>query len=467
MANRQIIHISKRLALGIPALLFITSIVFLLSKAMPGGSGAFLLENEGGIGLYADDETRESIYQAYLQRTGQDKPLFYFALSSWAEPDTLNKVFPEKRRSFLKRLCLAYGDWQYVSDYYQALLALRTSVDTPYMKEELELAINQVFNAVTETQIRKALHNLSFLLTEHDESELVEGRLWVQERFEEMVQNKKPYRKLIPVVYWNGKDNQYHTWLTGLFRGDMGLSLKGNRAVSTVIGEAIGITLLMSFTALCIGWTLALVLGLLVNLPVFKGIGKVFMTGLYVLDTVPLFLLSFLFLIIFSTAGFQEMLPNFGFGDYAGANGVFSRIGVLLNHLSLPIICMALSILPYITAQVDRAVKEEFKQEYVKTAYAKGLTDFRILKKHVLKNAWVPLITLFTNHLPALISGAVVVEVIFAVPGMGRLLVHAVSGRDYPVILGIIIIVATVKILANILADILYAFVDPRIRIGK
>ena len=467
MANPQIIHIFKRLALGIPTLLFITSIVFLLSKAMPGSSGEYLWENEGSIGLHANDETRENIYQAYLQRTGQDRPLFYFTLSSWAEPDTLNKAFLEKHRRFLKQLCLTYGNWQYVNAYYQALLQFRESVHVLPEREDIGLVTDQLFDAVAEAQIQKVWHNLSILLPNHDEGGVAELGLMVQKRFEELVQNKQPYRKLLPVVYWNGMDNQYHAWLTGLLQGDMGSSLKGQRPVSTVIGEAIGITLVMSVAALCMGWVIALGLGILVNLPACQKIGRPIMTGLYVLDTVPLFLLSFLFLIIFSAVGYQGMLPTFQLEDYSNAGGSFSRIGALLNQIALPVICMMLSVLPYITAQVDRAVKEELKREHVKTAYAKGLTDFVVLTKHVLKNAWIPLITLFTNNLPALISGAVVVEVIFAVPGMGRLLVHAVSGRDYPVILGIVIMVAAVKIVANILADILYAFADPRIKIGR
>lgn len=465
MANQQILHILKRLALGVPALFIITSVVFLLSKAMPGNSGTYLLEHDGGgISPLADEEERENIYRTYLQRTGQDKPLFYVALSSMAEPDTLYKIFPEKQRDFVKQLCFAYGDWRYVHDYYQSLKRLQAEVSQGSREGYLQPIVERLMQAVTEAEVREVL----YLLTVEDK---VNRRNWAmalqsaQASFEQMLENRKPYRKLVPVLRWNGKDNQYHAWLTGLFKGEMGFSFKGHRSVSTLIGEAIGVTLFMSITALCMGWGLALVLGLVINLPACRKIGRPLMSGLYVLDTVPLFLLSFLLLIVFSATGFQGALPAFGMEDYAA--GGLSGIGSLLNQLALPIVCMTLAVLPYITAQVDRAVKEELAKEHVKTAYAKGLTDFAVLKKHVLNNAWVPLITLFTSHLPAVISGAVVVEVIFAIPGMGRLLVHAVSGRDYPVILGVIFIVAAVKILANILADILYAIVDPRIKIGK
>lgn len=467
MAYQQILHILKRLALGIPALLIITSVVFLLSKAMPGNSGTYLLEQDGGgIGSLADGVEREKTYRTYLQRTGQDKPLFYFALSSKAEPDTLDKIFSEKQRYFVKQLCFEFGDWRYVHDYYQALKKLQVDVEQRSRENHLQPIVERLFQAVTEAEIQGVL----YLLTVEAEASRLDWTIAlqsVQRSFEQMLKNSKPYRKLVPVVLWNGKDNQYHAWLAGLFKGEMGFSLRGHRPVTAIIGEAIGVTLFMSITALCIGWGMALILGLVVNLPACRKIGSPLMAALYVLDTVPLFLLSFLLLIVFSATSFQGALPTLGMEDYANAAGGISGIGALVNQLALPITCMTLAVLPYITAQVDRAVKEEWAKEHVKTAYAKGLADFAVLKKHVLNNAWVPLITLFTTHLPAIISGAVVVEVIFAIPGMGRLLVNAVSGRDYPVILGVIFIVATMKILANILADILYAIVDPRIKIGK
>ena len=162
---------------------------------------------------------------------------------------------------------------------------------------------------------------------------------------------------------------------------------------------------------------------------------------------------------------FQGALPSFGLGEYQLINNLFLRYFTLLSHLFLPVLCMILVILPSFTGQVDRALKEEKNQEYVKTARAKGLTALSVLKKHVFKNALIPLITIFTDRLPILISGALVVEVIFAVPGMGRLLVNSVNARDYPVILGIIIIIALVKIVSNILADILYSLADPRIKL--
>src|SRR5699024_7060550 len=156
------LHILKRLALGVPAIFIITSVVFLLSKAMPGNSGTYLLEHDGGvISSLADNEERENIYRAYLQRTGQDKPLFYFALSSKAEPDTLDKIFSEKQRYFVKQLCFEFGDWRYVHDYYQALKKLQVEVEKESSENHLQPIVERLFQAVTEAELRKVLSLLT------------------------------------------------------------------------------------------------------------------------------------------------------------------------------------------------------------------------------------------------------------------------------------------------------------------
>lgn len=254
MVYQQILYILKRLALGVPALLIITSIVFLLSKAMPGNSGTYLLEQDGGgIGSLADGVEREKTFRTYLQRTGQDKPLFYFSLSSRAEPDTLNKILHDNQRHFLKQLCFEYGDWQYVYGYYQALKQLQLGVEQLHRVSRLQPVVEQLFTAVSEAEIKERLYRFTLIAKENGTDLNASVRL-VQRSFEQMRENRKPYSKLVPVFLWNGNDNQYHAWLEGLLKGNMGFSLKGYRPVSTVIGEAIGVTLIMSITALCIGW---------------------------------------------------------------------------------------------------------------------------------------------------------------------------------------------------------------------
>lgn len=463
-------HILKRLALSVPTLILITSIAFLLSKAMPGSSGAFLLEDDLYLGMQADGEIKEKVYRQYLHRTGQDKPLFYFKISSLAEPDTLFKVFPESHRAFLRRLCFTYGNWPFIADYYNSISLFEAKVKVSFTKEDTDITLcslsTQLFDAFSESEVKNILDRIDLIIADSiDAMELSVSLEEVQDKFGLLLQHKTKINQLVPVLHWYGADNQYHAWLSGLLKGDIGHSLRNNRPVAAIIGETLGITLIMTLSAFVVGWIIAVFLGVLINLPSFHSGGKALMNGLYFLDTIPLFLLSFLLLILFSANDFQGALPSFGLGEYQHINNLFLRYFTLLRHLFLPVLCMTLVILPYFTGQVDRALKEEKNQEYVKTARAKGLTEHSILKKHVFKNALIPLITIFTDRLPILLSGALVVEVIFAIPGMGRLLVNSVNARDYPVILGIIVIIAVVKIVSNILADILYSLADPRIKL--
>lgn len=466
--NRKVMHILKRLALSIPALMVITSIAFILSKAMPGSSGSFLLDDDLAVGAQADGEAQQRIYKQYLQRTGQDKPLFYFGISSLAEPDTLFKVFPENHRFFLKRLCFIYGNWPFIAAYYSSILEFDAKVKANLQDYDIGLSfvIGKLFDSVSVTEIEKVFHEIHVIAADPSDKTGVRQSLEnVHNKFELLLQNEAKNRKLIPVIHWYGTNNQYHAWFLGLLKGDMGNSIRSNRPVLNILRETLGITLVMTTSAFVLGWTIALILGLLINMSPFRTSGPVLMNSLYVLNAVPLFLLSFFLLILFSSNSFQGLLPSFGLGEYQNIDNVFSSYFILLKHLFLPILCMVLVILPYFIGQVDRALKEELKQGYVQTASAKGLSEFLVLKKHVLKNALTPLITIFTDYLPSLISGALVVEVIFAIPGMGRLLVNAVNTRDYPVILGIIITVAIIKVCANILGDVLYSFTDPRIKL--
>lgn len=466
-------QIIKRLALGIPTLIFISSVVFFLSKVMPGDSGAYLLEDNMQIGTKAQQETRERIYLSYLERTGQDKPLFYFSLESLAEPDTLYKIYPVSHQLYLKKLCHNYGNWSYINDYYKALVRFRNVIQEQLILQDATSSrsfstLTLFFDATSQDQIKTILKETEAIVSSLGSNHAVKKSfVSLKSKYAAMESHKQGYKKFIPKISWYGADNQYHLWLSNLMTGDMGKSLRNSRPVSGMIGEALGVTLLLTISSLLLGWVISLIIAVIINLPEGAKLEGPVLTFLYILDTLPLFLISFLILIFFSGGDLNGLLPSFGLGNYELIENYFVRLVTLLKHLVLPIFCMTLVILPYLIGQIDRALKEVKKFEYIKTAKAKGLSNLVVLHNHVLRNAWTPLITIFTENLPSLISGALVVEVIFAIPGMGRLLMGAVNGRDYPVVLGIVVLVAMVKIISNILADVLYRFADPRIKLSK
>ncbi len=463
-------QIIKRLLIGIPTILVISSIVFFLSKLMPGTSGAYLLEDNLAMNSLIQSEARDKIYRDYLKKSGQDKPLFYFTIASLAEPDTLYKIYPEYNRELIKQLCFVYGDWDFVREYSLALQNYRTSVENLFSTEAVQ-ATNfftaDYYTAIESGDIQSLLAHTQLLVVASDNEPLKTAFAKLKHSFKEMEANSNAFRKYIPAIFWHGGENQYHHWLSNLLKGNMGVSLRNQRPVHLLIKEALGITLIMTVTSVSAAWLISIFLALGINLSRGKKLRKPLLGFLYVLDTFPLFLISFLVLILFSSESFKGLLPSFGLGNYQMIDNYFLRFFTLLNHLLLPVFCMTLVLLPYLTGQMDRAIKDVGNFEYIKTARAKGLSETTVLVKHIFRNTSSTLITLFTENLPALLAGALVVEVIFAVPGMGRLLVGAVNARDYPIVLGIVILVAVVKILSNILADILYKLSDPRIKLSE
>jgi peptide/nickel transport system permease protein len=135
-----------------------------------------------------------------------------------------------------------------------------------------------------------------------------------------------------------------------------------------------------------------------------------------------------------------------------------------LQFMALPMLCLVLANLPYLTNQFYHALSGTANQDYIRTARAKGLSENNVIRRHMLRNALLPVITLLSDFLPALVAGAVIIETIFAIPGIGRLLIDSVMARDYPVLVGIVVMVAVFKQLAHLFADLLYAMADPRIR---
>jgi peptide/nickel transport system permease protein len=282
--------------------------------------------------------------------------------------------------------------------------------------------------------------------------------------FGELAQRQTPYKKYIPALSWHGSQNQYHQWLSKLIQGDLGISLRDARSVHRSLTEAIGNTLLLSICSLLLIFAIAILLNILITHPDNQRAGKFILTILYIIDTIPLFMLALLLLFFWASSQYLSLFPAFGLGEIPEEASWLEGITIRLYHLVIPIVCLTMGNLPYVTSQLYAAMREVTHADFIQTARAKGVAESVIIKKHILKNSLLPLITLFTGFIPALLGGAVVIEVIFAIPGTGQLLVDSVLARDYPVILGIVLLMALAKIVSHLIADILYYVADPRIR---
>ncbi|WP_409273747.1 ABC transporter permease [Neobacillus sp. SCS-31] len=255
---------------------------------------------------------------------------------------------------------------------------------------------------------------------------------------------------------------QYLMWLKLLvLEGDLGYSFEDGRPVTEKIIERIPATMLLMGVAIVLSVLLAVPIGVYSAVKKYSLFDNFFTSFTYVGIAVPSFYLSLMAILLFSLK--LDLFPP------SDMMSIYDRFDFLdrLKHLVLPASVLCFGLIASKSRYMRSSMLEVIKQDYVRTARAKGVSENKVIYKHALRNALLPLITILGLQLPALFGGALFVEQIFAWPGMGRLAVNAIFVRDYQVIMGTTMFAGMMVVIGNLLADILYAVVDPRIQYGK
>jgi peptide/nickel transport system permease protein len=253
---------------------------------------------------------------------------------------------------------------------------------------------------------------------------------------------------------------RYAIWLGQLAEGNMGFSLVSRPPVGAQLLERVGPTLLLMGTSLLVAIAIGVPLGVLSAVRQYSVLDYLATVAGFVAISTPSFFLGLGLIYVVSVN--LRLLPTSGMYTL----GVEQSPADLAAHLVLPVTVLGMGQTPQILRYTRSSVLDVLRQEYVTTARAKGLGEFIVLVRHTLRTALIPLITVIGLSLPNLLGGAVITEQIFQWPGMGWLAVRAVNGRDYPLLMGVILVTATMVLLSNLLADMLYAYADPRIRYG-
>ncbi|MEA2527385.1 MAG: peptide/nickel transport system permease protein [Thermomicrobiales bacterium] len=256
---------------------------------------------------------------------------------------------------------------------------------------------------------------------------------------------------------------RYVYWVRDAVQGNLGYSLINAKPVTDRIVSRIPNTLILTATSLLIALLFSMPLGIYAAVKRNSWFDHLVNVGSTAVFAIPTFWLGLLMIILFSVK-FKEWglpsMPASGTHDFRGGGGFFDR----LEHLIMPAVALALVQLAGWTRYVRSSMLEVIRQDFVRTAEAKGLRDKSVLYVHAFRNAILPLITLMGLTLPDLFAGAFFIEVIFAWNGLGRLTVDALNQRDYTLIMGVFTILSFLTLLGNLLADVLYAVFDPRIR---
>ncbi|MEA2872570.1 MAG: peptide/nickel transport system permease protein [Hyphomicrobiales bacterium] len=249
---------------------------------------------------------------------------------------------------------------------------------------------------------------------------------------------------------------QFIVWLGGMLQGDFGTSIFSNLPVSRLIVQRIEPTLSLMLATLAVALCLAIPLGVLAAWKARGFVDRLVMLFAVLGFAIPVFLVGYVLIYIFAV--------KLGWLPVQGYTPIREGLWPWMESLILPSVALGITYMALIARVTRASMLEVLAEDYIRTATSKGLTTNRVLLLHALKNASVPIVTVIGIGVALLISGVVITETVFNIPGLGRLTVDAVLKRDYPIVQGLIIVFAAAKVLVNLLIDISYVFLDPRIR---
>ena len=249
---------------------------------------------------------------------------------------------------------------------------------------------------------------------------------------------------------------QYATWMGRLLQGDLGHSIRNREPVIENVGRRIKPSLQLAGLAMAISLLVATPIGILSAARRNSAVDR-FGTSFALFGIcMPNFLIALLLIFVFGVT--LRWLPISGYVD------PMEEPWDGIRSLALPAITLGLALAAVITRTLRSSMLEALSEDYIRTARAKGLSDGAVIRRHALKNALIPVVTVLGLQLGTLIGGAVITEYVFALPGVGRLVVDAVFARDYPLVQGVVLLIAVGFILSNLMVDLLYGWIDPRIR---
>ncbi len=254
---------------------------------------------------------------------------------------------------------------------------------------------------------------------------------------------------------------RYGHWLLNLLQGDLGISTRTQQPIWNMIMERIPSSLLLTVSSLVVSILISIPLGVMAAYKPYSVWDNISSVVSFVGASVPNFFISLICVYFFAAK--LNWLPAQGMYTTGGDQGIID----LIRHMILPVAVLCVQMMGNFIKQTRGSVMEVMNEEYIKTARQKGISEFRVVVFHALRNAWIPIVTTIGLNIPFLVGGAVVTEQIFAWPGIGSLMITAINTRDYDLIMGVTVLIAIVVLVANIVLDLVYAWLDPRIGYGK
>lgn len=436
-------YIIKRLLLFIPTLILVSCLTFFLGKQVPADQVAMLLNIQG---IDDSNDLWISEYDKIYKKMNLHLPEFYFSVRPNYLINTVNRNFEIYERKFVSKI----SSQKYSKEYVYQLQGL--------INQTPEVPRKKLFNSVGFSHLSAKLFAMGNELPESLKKSIIE-------LIDKSENHKVKWH--YPIISYNGFQNQYHKWIQNIFKGDLGISLLDTRPVTDKLWEALRWSLVLVTLNLVFALMLAFPIGVYNGMRPNSLFDNISNSTLFAFFAIPKFWLATLFLIFFTTEEYgtwTNIFPSVGIWYSQGAQSFTSMLASSWHKLILPILMLVIPDAAYIARLIRASVKEESNKEYIKTALSKGMSVKNITIKHILPNSLIPTISLLVSTLPGALASALIIEVIFNIPGIGRLMFISINSADWAMVYPIVLIISVVTVIIFLLGDILIAYLNPKIK---
>lgn len=404
------------------------------------------------------------------QQLGLNRPTFYFAIQPAIYPDTLHRILERARRQLLIDRLNKSGDWASVQAFAKSISNLETTVYRNYQQLDPS-ARKSLLALIDQAWTKEKVTKLAALKSDElPLPELPEQVADLQQTYAALGAKTPTFSALWrPSFRWNGTNNQFHSWLTAVGSGDLGRSSQDGQPVWDKLTGALRWTFALNCIALTFSIVLGVYLGVLAARYEGRWLDRVVQAALFFLHSIPIFWLATLMLLFLATPDYGiQLFAGVGLNPQLAGQSFWAQFLGSWDRLLLPIFCLIIyPSLTFVVSHMRSSTIEEQQKGYVFAARARGIPATAIRWKHVFPNAIFPMITLVGNLLPGLVAGSIILEFIFNIPGVGRLLLDGIQNDDWNTVLAIVLLAAVFTVIGFLLTDMLYRYADPRLRNPK
>ena len=461
-----------------PVIFLLAVLVFFLSEITPGDKVEDYLDLNGST-TRPDEQLDKQDYMDVAKSLNLDLPAFYFNISPRAYPDTLYKlnIYPTgKLRKSLFEEYLSMSEIDSLFLHIDNLVkSLENSPDSIIKLPSYSTIKNEVLSLLSSENAGMFKQRIGDFEKQNNEIIKLPADIQVQykkiiEVFDKLKANKISMSGLIPKFTYFGANNRFHRWFGKILKLDFGISIVDGQKVLSKISGSLRWTLLYIFFAYILTFAISIPLGIYTAINAKKKISKFLNLMFATFYSMPLFWLATLAVILFTTSEITRIFnifPSIGIGDIDSDMSTMQQLRIAAPHLILPALVTALHSGAYLGTLIRRNMLVEMKKKYFLSLLSRGISKKQVILKHIFPNSIQPFITLLVVSLPASLAGSVITEVIFNIPGMGRLLYDSILHNDWNIVFAIVLIIGFSTYLAYMLGDMLYNYFNPKIRFGN